>query len=67
MEVMLQIRAAENRDGDDDTTKKRKEMMENEEDNVMLPTHRNDDVIQKVALLMLYSILVLGWSLRKFY
>ena len=44
MEVMLQIRAAENRDGDDDTTKKRKEMMENEEDNVMLPTHRNDDV-----------------------
>ncbi|CAL6322425.1 unnamed protein product [Bathycoccus prasinos] len=44
MEVMLQIRAAENRDGDDDTNKKRKEMMENEEDNVMLPTHRNDDV-----------------------
>ena len=44
MEVMLQIRAAENRDGDDDTTKKRKEMMGNEEDNVMLPTHRNDDV-----------------------
>ena len=44
MEVMLQIRAEENRDGDDDTTKKRKEMMENEEDNVMLPTHRNDDV-----------------------
>ena len=44
MEVMLQIRAAENRYGDDDTTKKRKEMMENEEDNVMLPTHRNDDV-----------------------
>ena len=44
MEVMLQIRAAKNRDGDDDTTKKRKEMMGNEEDNVMLPTHRNDDV-----------------------
>jgi len=44
MEVMLQIRAAENRDDDDDTTKKRKGMMENEEDNVMLPTHRNDDV-----------------------
>ncbi|CAL6319830.1 unnamed protein product [Bathycoccus prasinos] len=44
MEVMLQIRTAENRDGDDDTNKKRKEMMENEEDNVMLPTHRNDDV-----------------------
>ena len=44
MEVMLQIRAAENRDGDDDTNTKRKEMMGNEEDNVMLPTHRNDDV-----------------------